>query len=152
VIYLCIVSGLLLLAESPFKTTDPERYIRLAGSASFLAFISGYDPNILIKLIERLSAKVVTEGTTQEEGKEERPAEARLPQPKPFDPHAGRWRRRAGFAASEHDRELKPAAPLVDAVRVGPVRVGGEVALDPAEVELQLHVVPVPEVPEHGQV
>jgi hypothetical protein len=55
VIYLSLVSGLLLLGEGPFMNLSPDKYLRLAGSASFLSFISGYDPRMLIRMMERFA-------------------------------------------------------------------------------------------------
>ena len=35
---------MLLTTVSPFTTTTPEQYVRLAAAVSFFAFIVGYDP------------------------------------------------------------------------------------------------------------
>ncbi len=53
VVFLLLISGLLLLGESPFKDLSQEKYVRLAGSASLFSFVLGYDPRVFIKLLER---------------------------------------------------------------------------------------------------
>lgn len=44
VIYLCLVAGLYVAMDDPFKDSTPGQYARLAGSLSLVAFIVGYDP------------------------------------------------------------------------------------------------------------
>lgn len=44
VIYLCMVAGLYVAMDDPFKDSTPGQYARLAGSLSLVAFIVGYDP------------------------------------------------------------------------------------------------------------
>jgi hypothetical protein len=53
--YIGIISGVLLLVYSPFKNTDPEQYIRIAGLVSGIAFIMGYDPTKFEELISQFS-------------------------------------------------------------------------------------------------
>lgn len=45
VIYLCVIAGLYLAMDDPFKETSPGQYARLAGTLSLAAFIVGYDPS-----------------------------------------------------------------------------------------------------------
>lgn len=45
VIYLCLVAGLYVAMDDPFKDSTPGQYARLAGSLSLVAFIVGYDPS-----------------------------------------------------------------------------------------------------------
>ena len=44
VIYLCLVAGLYVAMDDPFKDSTPGQYARLAGSLSLVAFVVGYDP------------------------------------------------------------------------------------------------------------
>ncbi len=44
VIYLCMVAGLYVVLDDPFKDSTPGQYARLAGSMSLVAFIVGFDP------------------------------------------------------------------------------------------------------------
>ena len=44
VAYLAFMAGVLITTVSPFTTTTPEQYVRLAAAVSFFAFIVGYDP------------------------------------------------------------------------------------------------------------
>jgi len=53
-IYLVIVSGTVVLTGDPFKETSPEQYLRLAGSASLLAFAVGWQPQILAQLVSNV--------------------------------------------------------------------------------------------------
>lgn len=45
VIYLCMVAGLYVVLDDPFKDSSPGQYARLAGSMSLVAFIVGFDPS-----------------------------------------------------------------------------------------------------------
>lgn len=45
VIYLCVVAGLYVALDDPFKDTTPGQYARLAGTLSLVAFVVGYDPS-----------------------------------------------------------------------------------------------------------
>lgn len=53
-IYLIILSGTVVLAGDPFKDTSPEQYLRMAGSASLLAFAVGWQPQILAQLVSNI--------------------------------------------------------------------------------------------------
>ncbi len=44
VIYLCLVAGLYVAMDDPFKDSTPGQYARLAGSLSLVAFVVGYAP------------------------------------------------------------------------------------------------------------
>lgn len=47
VVYLCIIGGLYVAMDDPFKDPTPAQYIRLAGLLSILAFMVGYDSSRL---------------------------------------------------------------------------------------------------------
>lgn len=53
-VYLILVSGLLLLGNSPFDTTSQSQYTRLAGTASLFSFMIGYNPLLFRRIIEKL--------------------------------------------------------------------------------------------------
>lgn len=55
-IYLIIISGTVVLTGDPFKETSPDQYLRLAGSASLLAFAVGWQPQILAQLVGNVGA------------------------------------------------------------------------------------------------
>jgi hypothetical protein len=57
-IYLILISGLLLLGTSPFDNLNQAQYTRLAGTASLFAFICGYSPGMLGKLVNRIEEMV----------------------------------------------------------------------------------------------
>ncbi|MFM9960241.1 MAG: hypothetical protein ACKV2Q_03335 [Planctomycetaceae bacterium] len=44
VAYLCLIAGLYVAMDDPFKDGTPGQYARLAGSLSLVAFVVGYDP------------------------------------------------------------------------------------------------------------
>lgn len=48
VVYLCVIAGLYIVTEDPFRDPTASQYIRLAGTLSVLGFIVGYDPSRLI--------------------------------------------------------------------------------------------------------
>jgi hypothetical protein len=50
-IYLLMISGMLLAVESPFASTSPDQYLRLAGTASLLAFVAGWRPELIARLV-----------------------------------------------------------------------------------------------------
>jgi hypothetical protein len=43
--YLCLIAGLYVAMDDPFKDSTPGQYARLAGSLSLVAFVVGYDPS-----------------------------------------------------------------------------------------------------------
>jgi hypothetical protein len=47
IVYLCVIAGLYLVTEDPFRDPTASQYVRLAGSLSALAFLVGYDPSRL---------------------------------------------------------------------------------------------------------
>lgn len=53
-IYLFLISGTLIAVENPFATTSPEQYLRLAGTASLLAFVVGWQPEVLMRLVAQV--------------------------------------------------------------------------------------------------
>lgn len=53
-VYLILISGLLLLGASPFENLAQAQYTRLAGTSSLFAFLVGYNPKMLGKLVSRL--------------------------------------------------------------------------------------------------
>lgn len=50
-IYLIVVSGTVVVTGDPFKSTSPEQYLRLAGSASLLAFAVGWRPQSITQFV-----------------------------------------------------------------------------------------------------
>jgi hypothetical protein len=50
-IYLVVVSGTVVVAGDPFKSTSPDQYLRLAGSSSLLAFAVGWRPQFVTQLV-----------------------------------------------------------------------------------------------------
>jgi hypothetical protein len=50
-VYLFLISGLLLLDNSPFSHPDPGQYIRLAGFLSLSSFVVSYQPRLFSMLI-----------------------------------------------------------------------------------------------------
>lgn len=54
-IYLFLISGTLLAVENPFSSTTPDQYLRLAGTASLLAFVVGWKPEVISQLITQVS-------------------------------------------------------------------------------------------------
>lgn len=61
-IYLVLISGLLLLGTSPFDNLSQAQYTRLAGTSSLFAFVCGYDPGMLSKLVGRIEDMVKEKG------------------------------------------------------------------------------------------
>jgi hypothetical protein len=57
-IYLILISGLLLLGSSPFDNLNQAQYTRLAGTSSLFAFVCGYSPGMLTKLITRIEEMI----------------------------------------------------------------------------------------------
>ena len=47
IVYLCVIAGLYVAMDDPFKDPTPGQYIRLAGTLSIMAFIVGYDASRL---------------------------------------------------------------------------------------------------------
>lgn len=45
VIYLCVIAGLYVAMDDPFKESSSGQYARLAGTLSLIAFVVGYDPS-----------------------------------------------------------------------------------------------------------
>ena len=58
VIYLCMVAGLYVVLDDPFKDSTPGQYARLAGSMSLVAFIVGFDPTrikVWLRMVDKSS-------------------------------------------------------------------------------------------------
>jgi hypothetical protein len=53
-IYLFIISGTLLAVQNPFASTTPDQYLRLAGTASLLAFVVGWRPELITRLVSQV--------------------------------------------------------------------------------------------------
>src|SRR5262249_12938613 len=52
IVFLCVIGGLYLVADNPFKDSTPSQYVRLAGSISVLALLVGYDPSRILYWFE----------------------------------------------------------------------------------------------------
>lgn len=50
-VYLFLISGLLLIDETPFSAATPGQYVRLAGFLSLFSFVVNYSPNVFSSLI-----------------------------------------------------------------------------------------------------
>jgi hypothetical protein len=53
-IYLFMISGMLLASNNPFAATTPDQYLRLAGTASLVAFVVGWKPELLSRLVAQV--------------------------------------------------------------------------------------------------
>jgi len=51
IVYLCIIAGLYVVMDDPFRDSSPAQYARLAGAVSVLCLIVGYDPTRIIAWI-----------------------------------------------------------------------------------------------------
>ena len=58
VVYLLVIGGFLLITNDAFTSGDPDtmqqRYIRLAGTLSVAAFMTGYDKTVFRKTLDRI--------------------------------------------------------------------------------------------------
>jgi hypothetical protein len=54
IVFLCVIAGLYLGVDDPFKDTTSAQYLRLAGTLSALAFVVGYDPSRIEQWIRLL--------------------------------------------------------------------------------------------------
>ncbi len=52
-VYLFLMSGVLLVMDSPLGAKTPQQYIRLAGLVSLVSFLSSYNPRVLGSLMHR---------------------------------------------------------------------------------------------------
>lgn len=59
-IYLFLISGMMLAVETPFSSTSPDQYLRLAGTASLLAFVVGWRPELLTHLVSQVGRSRIT--------------------------------------------------------------------------------------------
>lgn len=66
VVFMCVIAGLYIAIEDPFRDPTPAQYIRLAGLLSIMAFMVGYDPSRLddwLRLVPSPGAASQTQGT-----------------------------------------------------------------------------------------
>ncbi len=61
-IYLSLVSGLLVLTESPFEAPSWQTYLRLAGSLSLFGFVASYNPAIFGGLMFKANSLLDSNG------------------------------------------------------------------------------------------
>ncbi|MCC7466960.1 MAG: hypothetical protein IT261_11860 [Saprospiraceae bacterium] len=54
IFYLSLMAGAFLLIDSPFETTTKEQYFRIAGVVSFIAFLAGFRPDLLRRILEKI--------------------------------------------------------------------------------------------------
>jgi hypothetical protein len=71
VIYLCVIAGLYIAMDDPFKETSPGQYARLAGSLSLAAFAVGYDPSRIEGFLRLLPTPAPRTGMTETEVRHE---------------------------------------------------------------------------------
>jgi hypothetical protein len=57
-VYLFVISGLLVLDDTPFSNTSPGQYIRLAGFLSLFSFVVSYQPHIFSMLIDIAQTRI----------------------------------------------------------------------------------------------
>ena len=60
--YLFMMSGLLLLDDSPFSDTGPGQYIRLAGFLSLFSFVVSYQPRLFSSLMMSAFQRIQVRG------------------------------------------------------------------------------------------
>lgn len=68
VIYLCMVAGLYVVLDDPFKDSTPGQYARLAGSMSLVAFIVGFDPTRIKAWLRMADSKSASESSNTQTG------------------------------------------------------------------------------------
>jgi len=54
IFYLTIMAMAFLLMDQPFETTTKQQYFRISGVVSFMAFLAGFRPDLLRKVLEKL--------------------------------------------------------------------------------------------------
>ena len=52
--YLALMAGAFLLMDQPFETTTKQQYFRVAGVVSFMAFLAGFRPDLLRRIMDKL--------------------------------------------------------------------------------------------------
>ena len=52
--YLALMAGAFLLMDQPFETTTKQQYFRVAGVVSFMAFLAGFRPDLLRRVMDKL--------------------------------------------------------------------------------------------------
>ena len=68
VIYLCMVAGLYVVLDDPFKDSTPGQYARLAGSMSLVAFIVGFDPTRIKAWLRMADSKSSSDSGSSQTG------------------------------------------------------------------------------------
>lgn len=54
IFYLSLMAGAFLLMDEPFETTTKQQYFRVAGVVSFMAFLAGFRPDLLRRILDKL--------------------------------------------------------------------------------------------------
>lgn len=54
IFYLSLMAGAFLLMDDPFQTTTKQQYFRVAGVVSFMAFLAGFRPELLRRVLDKL--------------------------------------------------------------------------------------------------
>jgi hypothetical protein len=67
-IYLFMISGTLLAVQNPFAATSPDQYLRLAGTASLLAFVVGWRPELITRLVAQVGKSKIADGGESSSG------------------------------------------------------------------------------------
>ncbi|MBL7810442.1 MAG: hypothetical protein JNN28_21640 [Saprospiraceae bacterium] len=52
--YLSLMAGAFLLMDEPFETTTKQQYFRIAGVVSFMAFLAGFRPDLLRRILDKI--------------------------------------------------------------------------------------------------
>ncbi|MBN8676890.1 MAG: hypothetical protein J0M29_01615 [Chitinophagales bacterium] len=52
--YLSLMAGAFLLMDDPFETTTKQQYFRIAGVVSFMAFLAGFRPDLLRRVLDKI--------------------------------------------------------------------------------------------------
>ncbi|HLP95703.1 MAG TPA: hypothetical protein VK168_16785 [Saprospiraceae bacterium] len=52
--YLSLMAGAFLLMDDPFETTTKQQYFRIAGVVSFMAFLAGFRPDLLRRILDKI--------------------------------------------------------------------------------------------------
>ena len=71
VIYLCVVAGLYVALDDPFRDTTPGQYARLAGTLSLVAFVVGYDPSRIESWLRLVPSPMARGGNVEVEMRHE---------------------------------------------------------------------------------
>lgn len=52
--YLSLMAGAFLLMNEPFETTTKQQYFRIAGVVSFMAYLAGFRPDLLRRILDKV--------------------------------------------------------------------------------------------------